>query len=192
MAGWGPALRIARRDAVRNKGRSILVLVMIALPVLAVSAAEVVYQTNDVSGVESLDRRLGAADARIVVDPGTQRVVQDFDPDANGFAASMRGAKAAPPVTLDDVRRVLARDVVATERRDGGIRIDTGRGVADAEATELDLASPLTDGLFRLTSGRWPTGPGEVAVNADLEAKGFPVGSELSVHGGQALRVVGT
>ena len=63
-AGSRP-LRLARRDALRDKGRSILVLVMIALPVLAVSAADVVYQTNDVSGVESLDRRLGSADARI-------------------------------------------------------------------------------------------------------------------------------
>ena len=54
---------------------------MIALPVLAVSAAEVVYQTSDVAGAESLDRRLGSADARVVVSPGSGRVIQGFDPD---------------------------------------------------------------------------------------------------------------
>ena len=64
MAGWKPALRLARRDALRNKGRSVLVLVMIALPVLAVSAAEVVYQTSDVAGAESLDRRVSARPMR--------------------------------------------------------------------------------------------------------------------------------
>ena len=32
LAGWRPALRLARRDALRARGRSLLVLVMIALP----------------------------------------------------------------------------------------------------------------------------------------------------------------
>ena len=44
MTGWRPALRIAWRDALRHRGRSILVLVMISLPVLAVSAAAVDHQ----------------------------------------------------------------------------------------------------------------------------------------------------
>jgi putative ABC transport system permease protein len=38
MRGWRPALLIAWRDALKHKGRSALVLVMISLPVLAVSA----------------------------------------------------------------------------------------------------------------------------------------------------------
>ncbi len=75
MTGWKPALRIARRDALRSKGRSILVLVMIALPVLAVSAAEVVYKTSEVNSVEALDQQLGAADARVDVYAGTTRGV---------------------------------------------------------------------------------------------------------------------
>ena len=39
LGGWRPALRIAWRDALRHRGRSILVLVMISLPVLAVSVS---------------------------------------------------------------------------------------------------------------------------------------------------------
>ncbi len=58
-------LRMARREATRARGRSLLVLVMIALPVLAVTAADVVMRTADVSGSEALERRLGAADARV-------------------------------------------------------------------------------------------------------------------------------
>ncbi len=30
--GWRPALRIARRDALRNKGRTALILLMVLLP----------------------------------------------------------------------------------------------------------------------------------------------------------------
>ena len=54
MSGWRPALLIARRDALRHRGRSILVLVMISLPVLAVSAAAVVIKTAEVTGVEGM------------------------------------------------------------------------------------------------------------------------------------------
>ena len=42
MRGWRPALLIAWRDALRHRGRSALVLVMISLPVLAVSAAAII------------------------------------------------------------------------------------------------------------------------------------------------------
>ena len=190
MAGWKPALRLARRDALRNKGRSILVLVMIALPVLAVSAADVIYKTTDVSGVESLDRRLGAADARIYLAAGAQQVIQGFDPDEGyntvGFDPE------ADPVTLDDIRSALGRDLTATETRTSQVRVDTERGVATVEATELDPASPLVQGLFRLTSGRWPASDSEVVVNAELAAKGFETGAELTVQDGQSLSVVGT
>ncbi len=79
MIGWRPALRIAWRDALRHRGRSILVLVMISLPVLAVSAAAVVLATSDVSGIERAERRLGAADARVLTE-GRGRVLQAPDP----------------------------------------------------------------------------------------------------------------
>ena len=65
MRGWRPALLVAWRDALRHRGRSALVLVMVALPVLAVSAAAVVIKTAEVSGAEGAGRRMGAADARI-------------------------------------------------------------------------------------------------------------------------------
>ncbi len=191
MAGWKPALRLARRDALRNKGRSILVLVMIALPVLAVSAADVVYQTSDVAGVESLDRRLGTADARIAVSPGSGSVVQGFDPDRDP-SGSVGGSQDDPVVTLETVRSTLGRDVPAAERRDGAVRVDTDRGVLNVEATELDLASPLVDGLFRLIDGRWPSAPSEVTINHALAEKGFGTGSELTLHDGPTLTVVGT
>ncbi|MEO6512029.1 MAG: FtsX-like permease family protein, partial [Nocardioides sp.] len=188
MAGWKPALRIARRDALRSKGRSILVLVMIALPVLAVSAADVVYKTSDVNSTESLDRRLGAADARIVVQPGAGRVFQVADPDQSSMTSGGRGGSDDAP-TLETIRRVLGRDVPAVQRADGGVRIETDRGVADVGAAELDLSSPLVDGLYRLTEGTWPSGIHQVAVNGALSDKGFGVGSTVTLREGGTLTV---
>ena len=59
------------------------------------------------------------------------------------------------------------------------------------DVTEVDINSPLADGLFRLTSGRWPAAADEVTVNETLSGKGFAIGSELTVHDGPSLTVVG-
>ena len=88
---WAPALRVARREAVRARGRSVLVLVMIALPVLGVTAADVITQTAEITGAEALERRLGTADARISVEPGPTQVRQTADPDFGGW--SMDGSR---------------------------------------------------------------------------------------------------
>jgi len=49
LRSWRPALRIARRDATRARGRSALVLVMIGLPVLAIVCLDTLTRTTDVS-----------------------------------------------------------------------------------------------------------------------------------------------
>ncbi|CAM5340334.1 hypothetical protein SMICM304S_02183 [Streptomyces microflavus] len=63
FSGWRAALRIARRDAVRAKGRSALVVAMIALPVLGVTAADLTYRSALPTLAEELTADLGAADA---------------------------------------------------------------------------------------------------------------------------------
>ena len=73
LGTWRPAIRMARRDAVRHRGKSVLVLVMIALPVLGVTAADVVIQTQEVSGSEAMERRLGTADALVRTRATTRR-----------------------------------------------------------------------------------------------------------------------
>lgn len=65
LHSWRAAVRIARRDAWRSKGRSFLVLAMIALPILGVSAADVTLRTSKPSAAEQATRLMGAADARV-------------------------------------------------------------------------------------------------------------------------------
>src|SRR5688572_32260604 len=68
VRGWRPMLRIARREAFRARGRSALVLAMIALPVLAVVALDTLGRTSQVTAREGLDRKLGSADALVMSD----------------------------------------------------------------------------------------------------------------------------
>ncbi len=189
MSGWRPALLIAWRDALRHKGRSILVLVMISLPVLAVSAAAVVITTGDVSGIEGARRHLGAADARVLTE-ARGRVLQAPDP-SQGEWTVLGDADYEDPLTEDDVRAVLGEDARLLPLTSGWSRARLGDRVIDFSTTGLDLSDPLAAGLFDLETGRLPEGPGEVVVNGAMLAKGFAVGDELEVAG-KALVITGS
>ena len=85
MSGWLPALRIAAREAWGAKGRSLLVLLLVALPVVATVVLAVYTTTTDVDTEESLDRRLGSAQAWVwYADTGP--LVQASDPYRDGYS----------------------------------------------------------------------------------------------------------
>jgi putative ABC transport system permease protein len=191
LSSWRLPLRLARRDALRHRGRSVLVLVMIALPVLAVTAADVLIQTQDVSGRESLDRRIGTSQALVIVTDGVTSVEQPPDPDDCCLLADGDGTTPAP--SADQVSSLLG-GARLLEQRHGDVEFRTDKGVGLADATEVDLRNGLTRGLFDLSSGRWPKAIGEVVVNQALLDKGYRVGDrlELTADGAPgAPRIVG-
>ena len=61
-ASWRFALRLARREVRRRPGRTLLVMLLIALPVCGMTMVTVLVQTNNDSGAESFAREFGAAD----------------------------------------------------------------------------------------------------------------------------------
>ena len=190
MRGWRPALRIAWRDALRHRGRSILVLVMVALPVLAVSAAAVVIRTSQLSGAEGVERRMGAAEARVRTD-GAGPVLQAPDPDRQGWMPS--GEDQGQDQALLDaaaVTRVLGPDTRLLPIRDGWGGVRLGDRVVDLAVTEVDLADPLAAGLFELGDGRLPRGTGEVVANQALLDRGIALGDEIDL-GAREVTVVG-
>ncbi len=190
VSGWRLALRMAWREAWRSKARSVLVLVMVTFPVVAVIAADVAQATASVSSVEGLDGRIGSAQARVETQPGIGKVFQAADPGSGSFAAE--GGHHTAPATLTDIEQALGGPRPAIELRTAEANIKTRLGVLVVGATSLDLQSPLSHGLFRLTSGRWPTGADEVAVNGALAHQGYAVGDTVTERDGTELSVVGT
>ncbi len=189
ITNWRPSLRMAWRDARRSRGRSILVLVMIALPVLAVTAADVVIQTANVSGTEALERRLGTADARVHFEAGVTSALQGFDPDDASSWSSSR--KPQPPPGPDDIAAVLGRDVRAVEWREAYRLMTTDKGKLEVRTSVLDLSDPLAEGTFRLERGSLAGSADEVVINNDLAKRGFGIGDEIEVDKVGALTVVG-
>lgn len=188
MKGWRAALRLAWRDAWKAKGRSILVLIMIALPVLAVTAASVVQATQDLDGIEGADRRMGAADARIRP-VGGGAIVQSPDPEEFGWGNSEGGSVGAP--TFDAVSDVLGADVRAITLRMGYSEIPLGDKRIVVAGREVDLRDPLADGLFTITDGRAPEAVDEAVINDTLSERGVAIGDTVTV-GETELEVVGT
>ena len=181
MSGWRPALRIAWRDALRHRGRSILVLVMISLPVLAVSAAAVVIKTVEVTGIEGADRLLGTADARVLTE-GRGRVVQATDPTGGEWTFLSEADYEDPPGQAD-VRAVLGDDARLLPLTSGYSRARLDDRVVEFSTTGIDLSDPLAAGLFDLEAGHLPEAGGEVVVNGAMLEKGFSLGDEIEVAG---------
>ena len=182
MRGWRPALRLAWRDALRARGRSILVLVMIALPVLAVTAAAVVQATSDVNGVDAIPRTMGAAAARIQPLGGT--VLQAPDPDSGMYTSD-----GGDLPTLADLTETLGdREVITIA--EGYAEVPLGDRRVEVLPTEVDLRDPLADGLFDLHTGALPAKPGEVVINDAFAQRGVAIGDTIDVLG-QDITVVG-
>lgn len=190
----GPILRLAWRDARRGGWRTLLTVALIALPVLAVTAAAVLIWTADVDTAESLDRRLGtAADAQVTWSwwGDDSQLQQGIDPD-DGFTNDFE-KQIAPGVKVDasTIVAALGRSVPIAEISSGGLQVPVAAGVADLQVVQLDLDDPLTRGLVEVVDGRAPEGVGEVLVSPALADRGLDIGDRLDADDPSSPVIVG-
>ncbi|WP_410813006.1 FtsX-like permease family protein [Micromonospora sp. 067-2] len=177
---WRAALRIARRESLRARRRTALVLAMIALPVLVLTFLATSYDMAELTPQERLDRRLGVADAelrRVADTPVTQDESGDAWYPWEEIRLSTGGLATAAEVTT-----LLGPGSRATEVR---ARLPlTVHGPEHDEKVDgrvLDLTDPLARGLVRFRAGRAPRQPGEVAVSpAALRRLDLRVGDTLA------------
>ncbi|MFF0568173.1 FtsX-like permease family protein [Streptomyces sp. NPDC004041] len=185
LPGRRAAFRIARRDAARAKGRSALVVAMIALPVLGVTAADLTYRSALPTKAEELTAELGSADARFMsTSVGPVKLQQMPDGVNWGMpegAPDPTPEEQAKPVDVpaafpEGSRHLTERSVPAS--------VTTRHGIADTEISELRVADPMLRGRIELTDGAFPRKPDEVAGTADfVRAAGLSVGDRVTVRG---------
>lgn len=190
---WRPALRIARRDALRARGRSTLIIVMIALPILAIVALDTLGRTAEVTTVEGLDRHLGHADALVTFQGQTEPVDQDPTMNTFGTLAPIEGAKPVtlPAPTARTIAGVLPAGSHVVELGQGDVTVETKVGLSRPGGFEIDLRRPVAQGLFDLTDGRLPRARDEVVISSRLAKRGFEPGALMTFAGGHRARVVG-
>ncbi|MFI7429315.1 FtsX-like permease family protein [Micromonospora sp. NPDC049836] len=193
LGSWRTALRIARREARRARGRTALVLAMIALPVLALSFVAVSYDMAQLTRAEEMDRRLGAADAElrwVAASPVRQ------DAWGEGYGAAEGEGEPVPrtrPVTADEIRSLLpAGSRVSLLRRWVPFEVRVDGRIVGIDARSVDLADPITRPLAALRDGRRPSAPDEIAVSPRLLHRlGVQLGHRVWTTDGTGYTVVG-
>ncbi|WP_377269503.1 FtsX-like permease family protein [Peterkaempfera sp. SMS 1(5)a] len=192
LSAWRVALRIARRDAVRAKGRSALVMAMIALPVLGVAGADIVYQSGSLDPGEKIARRMGTADAQISIWQQGRAIVQAPNPDAGVDLADRRERKptaeeqrlaAGDPVAL--LRQVLPAGSTMVPVISGpSVAASTAHGLVRIETAEMDLTDPVWHGVVNLLDGRAPAKAQEIAATGEfLKESGLHIGDTTTIKG---------
>ncbi len=174
------ALRIARRNAWRSRGRSALIMVMIGLPVLVITAVLTLTETMTVTPQEGLVAELGAADARLVQVP--EGTVLRQEPGGVSWSTGGDGA-TAPRLGAAELVALLGPGTRSTPFSTGVLRV----GAEPVDALEIDLRDPLTRGMLTLVEGRFPSAR-EVAVTPAL---GLRPGDVVRPSGAAPLTVVG-
>ena len=194
-SGWRPALRIARRELSRARGRTVLALLMVMLPITAVVAGDTLLRTGEIDVVEGLPLHLGEAQARIDPTPYAGAVRQS--PDLRRTEGQAQPAGDPQASTLDEAALL---DVLPAGSRLLAVREDpTPRGVRTADGEVARAASVGADlrdadarGPWQVLSGRPPAADDEVAVTPDLAREGFPAGATLLLPDGSQRTVTGT
>ncbi|WP_435588522.1 FtsX-like permease family protein [Micromonospora chalcea] len=188
---WRTALRIARREARRSRRRTLLVLVMIALPVLGLSFAAVSYDMADLNRAERIERQLGGADVALRWDSLTA-VTQDAWGES-AWPVQGEWVGRTRPATAEEVRALLP-DGSRVARTRWWMTFSTriARHVESLDARALDLTDPLTRPLARVLDGRPPVRPDEIAVSpAALRRLDTRIGNPVRTIDGATYRVVG-
>ena len=194
LGGWRAALRVARREARRTRGRSALVLAMIMLPVAATAFIAVAQDTFTLTPNERANRLMGTAQA-MVAWPHDGPVQQDpAHLDAFGsFGAPSSAPEPTAPPSIERLLALLPPGTRATGDQVGALAVDTAAGTGTLGARMLDVADPLARGVYRQLSGRAPASADEVVLTpAAARRLGAGVGGRVRLaDGSRTLQVVG-
>jgi putative ABC transport system permease protein len=178
------AIRMARRDAWRNRGRSFLVALMVALPVLSASAGSVVYRSDQRDPQDTVLATLGnQAQAEIAYQ---NRMRIEHDP--TGFNRNGDEDSTLPKLTTPgQIRAALQTRISSRDRLVSNTSMQVSRGLRSGEQSviaqvrEIDYRAPGLQGLIQQRSGHAPSAPGEVVVSETLAHRNnLTVGDKLT------------
>ncbi|WP_406112430.1 FtsX-like permease family protein [Kitasatospora purpeofusca] len=201
LSSWRVALRIARRDALRAKGRSALVVAMVALPVLGVAGADVVFRSADLDPAEKVTRAMGRSAAELqILDRGAV-VLQAPDPaeDYHATDASETKKENGQPAYTPEQRlsldtdpaelagRLLPGATLVPFREGPYVATSTAEGLTNVRISEADLADPVWRGRYDIVKGRAPSADHEVAASQEfLNTSGLRIGDRTAPRGLEA------
>lgn len=174
--------RVELRQVSRHRGRSLLVVLLVALPVAAIVGGSTLAHISEPTAEERSVAAMGRAEVRI--------------DGVSSWEALERARGLLPPKTRTE-RVFIGLERVAIPGRRLRARLyaafpaawgPEGAPTAPAGATEPGLAH----GLIRLVEGRWPAHSGEVALSETLlSGLDSTLGDRVTLSFGPARTVTG-
>ncbi|MEV0424305.1 FtsX-like permease family protein [Streptosporangium canum] len=165
MSALLAALRISRRGIGRARARSALIIVMIGLPVLAVTAVLTFGATEEIRPEERLTMDLGSADAKLTDARTTQPIRQD-----EAGRTWRQKERDRPPRSRADMQALIGPGSRIIPMNQSVGEFWAGDGYAIAAVREVDLRDPMAGGMFPLVRGHYPQAADEVVVVASMKA----------------------
>jgi putative ABC transport system permease protein len=180
LAQWRVALRLARRDAWRSKGRSVLVLLIVGLPVMIVSGVILWgYQSiaaNQPRAYAELWLQ-GGADA--VINPQTGPVEQSLYGDVTNTLTGPAPTEATIWAALPEGSRLVAMPELTPQ-----LILENGEWGVTGGFALSEMADPMLRGYWRNLEGTFPRARGQVLLDASLARRLHAgIGSTITVSG---------
>ncbi len=172
-ASWRFSARLARREVRRRPGRTLLVMLLVALPVFAMTVAAVTARTNEASSGSDFERQFGNADLQ-AMDLG-----QYADPE--------------DPLFVTDNSRLFADGPAFPAGTESLTYTETWTAVTGLDADGLvarpnvhfvvvDATDPTIAPAYRIERGRAAAAVGEVMLSDDVADEfGVDVGDTLTL-----------
>jgi putative ABC transport system permease protein len=173
MTGWRALLRLAARDARRDRWRTLLVVALIALPVAGLGAAVGITDTTQPTAEERVRDSHGEADLLLRFDSSQP---DEAELGLEALAAELPDGSVIHPQWSAADGMVLDGRLVRAELE------NTAPG-----------ATSLTNTRYRVVDGRAPSGDREVVVSSRFaERHGLEIGDALELEELGPVTVTGT
>jgi len=154
LTGRRAALKVAAKNAFRNRRRTVFLVLLVAVPVTLGVVVAGIVRANNFTPEEAAQIEFGSSDVIMDVSGGDDVVEWVYD----------TAAAINPDFTFTAFRR-------------SGVRLEN---FEFAVASDLDLGHPLTEGMLVLLEGETPDAPGEAAISPRVaENMGLEIGDRV-------------
>ena len=185
------ALTMAWRDIRRHKGRSALIVALIALPVFAMSLAATAGMSMVATPAETAAMELGQTQGRLTELPTqNSKTVQGIQGDLGGGWVMKEDPdphfKASVPADA------VPTGYTAIPWQSAELTSPVGKAQVDLNATVTDVLNPAFKGKYTLLAGRAPSSVGEaLGTPGLLDRFGLTMGDKLTTSAG-TFAITGT
>ncbi|SLK10956.1 hypothetical protein [Arthrobacter sp. P2b] len=182
------ALRMARRDIRRHRGRSFLIVLLIMLPVAGMTGAATLYQSSQRTPEEIVRYELGNAQARFSA-LASVNAESIQDPLNDAVVASSTG-NADPDFIATPPEELLPEGYDVLPMRQLQLTTTVGEALVSLNGVQVDALNPAFTGKFTLLDGRAPESSREVLVSRGLlERFHLQLGEEFTTSAGTYVPV---